>query len=81
MTLYVQEYEVALQYNDIWRYANYDCFVDITLTVVKIDHTSLPMWEKRCYIQTTFDIPNYQITSVFYVFDIGLCNCDSKFQA
>ena len=26
------------------------------------------------------DVPNYRITSIFYVCDVGLCNSDSKFQ-
>ena len=45
--------------------------------------------DKRCYIRDnrhatfdilTHDVPNYPITSVFCVCDVGLCNSDSKFQ-
>lgn len=44
----------------------------------------LPMWDKRCYVRDnlhmTFDVPKYRITLVFYVYDVGLCNSNSKFQ-
>ena len=61
------------------------------LTACKMDPTSLPMWDKHCYIQddlhatvtifkvSTSNVPNYQVSD-FFICDIGMCNSNSKLQ-